>query len=159
MTKDEQERLELLAGLMGMSLEEAADLIGDMTVKDVLTMRLRQQAAERVLPDYDAVLSPFLEALNARMSNFLEAINKNTTATQEVLARLETELAYKNGSAAFDAPIEILEEGEYLKAQLAGVVSTATPGDKFKEAAPRAIPSGLDVLAAAVRPRKTGKPA
>jgi hypothetical protein len=155
MTNDEQERLELLADLMGMSLEEAADLIGDMTVKDVLTMRLQQQAG-RAVTDYDAVFSPFLDALNTMMASFLDAMNKNATATQDALARVEVELA-KNGKLAFEAPVEILEEGEYLKAQLAGVVSTATPGDKFKDAVPRPIPSGLEVLAAAVSPRRIRK--
>jgi hypothetical protein len=154
MTNEEQERLEVLAGLMGMSLEEAADLIGDMTVKDVLTMRLQQQSANRGPTDYDGTFTPFLDALKKMMERFLAEVNKNTTVTQDALARLALEVT-QNGRPAFEAPQAILDEGEYLKAQLAGVVSTASPGDKFKDAAPNAIPPGLDVLATALRPRRT----
>jgi hypothetical protein len=142
---DERERLEVLAQLMGMSIEEATDLIGDMTVKEVLTMRLHQEQQQPTEPDYDTVFSAFIAALNS-----------NTTATQDVLERLERQLS-ENGTPGFEAPKDILDEGQYLKEQLAGVVSTETPGRKFKGATREPIQGGLDVLAGAVRPRKARK--
>ena len=151
MTNEEQERLQVLAELMDMSLEEATDLIGEMTVADVLRMRLQQQeAVERTAPDYDAVFSAFLEALSTTTTSLLEAIKNSTTATQDVLERLETVLS-ENGTPAFEVPKEILGEGKFLKEQLAGVVSTETPGPRFKDATPQSIPPGLAVLAASVR--------
>jgi hypothetical protein len=157
MSKEEQERLQVLAELMGMSLEDAADLIGDMTVAEVLRMRLQQQqAAERTAQDYDTSVSAFLDALNTNTESFLEAIQRNTAATQEALARVEQALS-KNGVPAFEAPQEILDEGRFLKAELSGVVSTETPGPKFKDAPTKRIPPGLDVLAVAVAPRATKK--
>ena len=159
MNNEEQERLQLLAELMGMSLEEAADLIGDMTVTDVLRMRLQQQqAAERTAPDYDTVLLAFLDALNTNTANFLEAMNVSTAATHDALARLETVIS-KNRAPARKAPQDVLDEGEFLKQQLAGVVSPETPGPKFKkgQTETKPIPPGLDVLAVAVRPRATKK--
>lgn len=40
MQDEEQERRKVLADLMGMPLDDAVDVIGDMTVRDALRMRL-----------------------------------------------------------------------------------------------------------------------
>lgn len=141
MTSEEEDRIRILAELLGISREEAADLIANVSLRKALREHLQQPAGGSQVPDVTAMFGAFLEALNT-----------NTAATRDVLGRLDT-LLDENGTPTFQAPKEVLEEGEYLKAQLAGVVTTAAPGNRFKDAAPRRIAPGLDVLAAAVKPR------
>ena len=92
----------------------------------------------------------------SQLAAVLEAIDRNTATTNDLLTvsearlmQIEGELASRNGGA-FEADPEVLDEGEFLKAQLAGVVGTEGPGPLFKDAVVVQVPTGLEVLSAAV---------
>ena len=104
----------------------------------------------------DAQLAAFLEAIDRNTTTFLQAINANTSTTHELitvsearLRQVESDLTFQRGRA-FAANPAVLAEGEFLKAQLAGVEGTERPGPLFKDAPVVQRPTGLEVLADAV---------
>jgi hypothetical protein len=124
-------------------------------------IREAQDAVEHIVQwqrkrENEAHLAELLETIDRNTTTFLHAINANTATTNELLTvsearlrQIEQELADSDGTA-FEADPNVLAEGEFLKAQLTGVVGTEGPGPLFKDAPVVQRPSGLEVLAAAV---------
>jgi hypothetical protein len=83
-----------------------------------------------------------VKALKQSTTTIVGAMNQNAEQIGAVLG--------DQGGTAFEADPAILAEGEFLKAQLTGVVGTEGGGPLFKDA-PTTLPiSGLDLLADAV---------
>jgi hypothetical protein len=123
-------------------------------LEDARTAMAELRARQREL----APVSELIDALDQNNAGLIEAINKSSTVTHDVLSRLEMELVSKNGRAAFDAPKAVLDEGEYLKAQLAvGRMGTESAGAGFDDAPRPDDPSGLEVLAGSLATRKTSR--
>ena len=98
-----------------------------------------------------------LSQIHKSNRELLAAINKNTAATNNILATADTRLAHleqsvttSNDGTAFPADPRVLEEGEFLRTQLTGLLDTERPGPLFNDAVPQPTPGGFDVLTSAI---------
>jgi hypothetical protein len=105
--------------------------------------------------DEESQFVAVIQAIDRNTDTFLKAIDKNTKITNELLAISEARLSQieqelTDDDAGFEVDPNILAEGAFLSAQLAGVEGTEGPGPLFKDAPAVTIPTGLEVLATAV---------
>lgn len=124
-------------------------------------IREAQDAVEQVVQwqrrrENEAQIAEAVEAIDKNTATFLRAIKDNTATTNQLLAIAEARISQieqdivDRDSSAFEADPRILEEARFLESQLAGVEGTEGPGPLFKDAVFTVIPTGLEVLAAAV---------
>jgi hypothetical protein len=145
MNDEERRKRATLAKLMGWEPDQVNEMLGDEGVEEMLRRRL-PPGEER-----DAAFAAFFHWLRRETPSFLAAIKDNTAATAGVLGRIETTLDHDR--PAFQAPSAVLEEGEFLKAQLAiGRLGTTAAESGFENARPPQITSGLELLAATLTP-------
>jgi len=97
-----------------------------------------------------------LSEIHKSNKELLAAITKNTGATNKILATADTRLAHleqsvtSNDGTAFPADPRVLEEGEFLRTHLIGLLDTERPGPLFNDAVPQPTPSGFDDLTSAI---------
>lgn len=138
--------------------QQTADPKRQKVVDELITEA--QDAVEEIVRwqrrrDDESQLVAVIEAIDRNTETFLKAIDKNTKTTNELLVisesrlrQIEEEITDDDGG--FEVDPNILAEGAFLSAQLAGVEGTEGPGPLFKDAPVVTIPTGLEVLATAV---------
>lgn len=98
-----------------------------------------------------------LSEIHKSNKELLAAITKNTAATNKILATADTRLAHleqsvtsNDGGTAFPADPRVLEEGEFLRTHLTGLLDTERPGPLFNDAVPQPTPTGFDDITSAI---------
>jgi hypothetical protein len=113
---------------------------------------IRRQT-ERALTELDAFehgrhsAAQIVQALTQSTATIVAAMKANADQLGSVFA--------DQGGTAFDADPAVLAEGEFLKAQLTGVVGTEGGSPLLKDAPTTLPPGGLDLLTDAVNPPDT----
>jgi len=153
-------------------LEEAQAELERMALEEQLPNTKRQRERARALKKTgealqlakevarrqrdESVFADVLSEIHKSNRDLLAAINKNTAATFKTLTTVDTRLAHleqsvtSNGGTSFPADPRVLEEGEFLRTHLTGLLDTERPGPLFNDAVPQPTPSGFDDLTAAI---------
>jgi hypothetical protein len=103
-------------------------------------MQEAQHELGRTLKKLRADVAGVLSGIRKSNKELLAAINKNTAAANRILATADKRLAQfeqsvaSNDGTAFPADPRVLEEGEFLRTHLTGLLDTERPGPLFKDA-------------------------
>jgi hypothetical protein len=153
-------------------LEEAQAELERMELEEQLPNQKRQRERSRALKKTRDALelakdnarrqrderqfAGVLSEIHKSNKQLLAAITKNTAATNRILATADTRLAHleqsvtSNDGTAFPADPRVLEEGEFLRTHLTGLLDTERPGPLFNDAVPQPTPGGFDDITSVI---------